>query len=155
MQNELVVNIDAAISSKIKKTDSKVAVEFTEKKVNSEEETLRKTKKAETDDSKKKEISTYENESEEMKSDEEIKETETTEVSDYKCLRKCTKSDRNSYFKIVFEVPLKYNILVLAEIEKQLETTCIRELPGIGKCHATENKGKVLITTEGVNFSEI
>ena len=163
VQNVLVGNIDSAISMKIKKSDLKTAVVFKEKvmKDAKAEEAVdtgkkEKVKQEEVDlDKRKKEITTYENESEELLSDAEPMQIEHVEVSDYKCLKKVTKSDKNSYFKFIFEVPLQYNILVLSEIEKQLETTYIRELPGIGKCYAIKKKGKVTVTTEGVNFHEI
>jgi DNA-directed RNA polymerase I subunit RPA1 len=163
VQNLLVINIDNAIANKIKKTEFKIDVQFNEKKdLQGEEEvpqTQIKKDKHDKDDNekKKKEISTYDNESEEIKSEYELPKEEKVENTDYKCLKKCTKSDKNSYFKVIFEVPMKYNILVLSEIEKQLESTFIRELSGIGKCHANQEKDEdeVIITTEGVNFSEI
>jgi DNA-directed RNA polymerase I subunit RPA1 len=163
LQNDLVGNIDSAIANKIKKSDLKTAVEFNEKQQkeenkeeNKEEVKIVVQKKSEDLQNKKKEISTYENESEEEKAlaAEKHKEQDST-GTDFYCLKKCTKSDKFSYFKLVFEVPLKYNILVLSEIEKQLETTYIRQIPGIGKCLATTEKEQVTIITEGVNLHEM
>lgn len=160
LQNVLVGNIDTAISIKIKKSDLKTAVEIKEKVLKEEEEEVKgkkpeKLKKEEDPDKRKKEINTYENESEELISEVEPMQVDHVEESDYKCLKKVTKSDKNSYFKVTFEVPMKYNILVLGEIEKQLESTYLRELPGIGKCHANQEKEEVVVITEGVNFHEI
>lgn len=160
VQDALIPAIDLAISHKIKKSDLKTALVFEEKKEVSPEEVTKKQEKTqemevEEAKTKKKEISTYENESEELVSEHEPMEVEKEEISDFKCLKKCTKSDKNSYFKVIFEVPMKYNILVLSEIEKQLECTYLRELQGIGRCHVDEKKEQVTITTEGVNFHEI
>lgn len=158
----LIPNIDNAISLKIKKSDIKTAVQvnqFENVPENTEPAVIKpnRSERAEEDGLKKKEMGVYENESdipvsepENMQIDPVIK-----EVVEYKCLRRLTKSDKLSYFKVTFEVPIKYNILVLGEIEKQLESTYVRELPGIGKCHVNTKGDKVDITTEGVNFFEM
>lgn len=158
VRDVLIPNIDNAISLKLKKTDMKIAVEVRQFEVSQETETLKvtakKTEKNEDDLDKKKEQGVYEKESDLAVSEPETKPAEK-EVAEYKCLKKLTKSDKLSYFKVVFEVPIKYNILVLSEIEKQLEVTFVRELVGIGKCHVNAEKEKVILTTEGVNFYEI
>jgi DNA-directed RNA polymerase I subunit RPA1 len=157
----LVPNIDNAISLKIKKSDVKAAVEikqFEQTPDLPQAVKPKRSEKHEEDRLKKKEMGVYENESEFSRSDPENMEIDSPkekEQIEYKCLRKLTKSDKRSYFKVVLEVPIKYNILVIGEIEKQLESTFVREQPGIGKCHVNTEGQKVTITTEGVNFHEI
>lgn len=117
---------------------------------------------------KKQEFKTYEGDSEEEKMDIDEKSEEEEEKKpevekqvkqdggkNWKWLRKCTKSDKKSYFKLIFEVPLRCNLLILSEIEKQIEVTYVREVEGIGKCHVNEDKGNVNVMTEGINFMEI
>lgn len=158
VRDVLVPNIDNAISLKIKKTDLKNPVEVrvfeTSQEADTENIPEKRREKGEEDVKKKKEQGVYENESDLPESEPEMKPAEK-EFAEYKCLKMLTKSDKLSYFKVVFEVPIKYNILVLSEIEKQLELSYVRESSGIGKCHVNAQRDKVVLTTEGVNFYEI
>ena len=165
----LANNIDSAIATQLKRSNDRTTQVKTreEKELNDEE--IPQTRNEEDDElgeeegyeadklkSKKKESRTYdEGDESEIEQETTAPESETMRITETKYLKNCIKSNKKSYFQLLFEVPLKNNLLILNEIEKVLQKTYAREVPGIGNCELLEQNNRVFIQTEGINFYEI